>query len=61
MKTIKCKYFGYGWNPRTGDNDIPNCCTVSDSPCEVDPEKVEICQRNTENILIAEEYELEDY
>lgn len=60
MKKINCKYYGYGWNPQTGRNDISGYCTISDTPCEVDPARAENCERNMENELIADEYDLEE-
>ena len=44
MKTIKCKFYGNGYNPETGENDIPGCCTVYNCavPCEVNPERIKV-------------------
>lgn len=56
MKKIKCKYYSLGWNPETEKNDLPGYCTISGSPCEVDPDRAENCERNIENELIAKEY-----
>lgn len=63
MKTIKCKFYGNGYNPETDENDIPGCCTAYDCavPCEVNPERIKACERNIEDELIAKEYDLEDY